>query len=125
SRSATVAISALIGDSSLTDSASGATLSCSMPLTLRASGARREQPRPAAPVLSGPPDPLGSGPTMSENSDLELLRRFEPVLKYTAGELFFPTDVRRYVESCSLWIEEDGKEREEIGRASCRERAES
>ncbi|WP_026120590.1 hypothetical protein [Nocardiopsis potens] len=51
---------------------------------------------------------------MSENSDLELLRRFEPVLKYTSGELFFPTDVRRYVESCSLWVEEDGKEREVV-----------
>ncbi|GAB3495075.1 hypothetical protein [Nocardiopsis coralliicola] len=51
---------------------------------------------------------------MSEESDLELLRRFEPVLTYTRGELFFPTDVGRYVAACSLWIEEDGQEREVV-----------
>ncbi|MDA2805018.1 cation:proton antiporter [Nocardiopsis suaedae] len=51
---------------------------------------------------------------MSKESDLELLRRYEPVLRYTRGELFFPTDVRPYVEACSLWVEEGGKEREAV-----------
>jgi hypothetical protein len=36
-------------------------------------------------------------------SDLELLRRYEPVVRYTQGEQFFPTDVDRYVKECSLW----------------------
>ncbi len=36
-------------------------------------------------------------------SDLDLLRRFEPVVRYTTGEQFFPTDVERYVQRCSLW----------------------
>src|SRR5512140_2642213 len=35
--------------------------------------------------------------------DLALLRRFEPVIRYTKGEQFFPTDVERYVRACSLW----------------------
>ncbi len=36
-------------------------------------------------------------------SDLELLRKFEPVLCYTKGEQFFPTDVDHYVKDSSLW----------------------
>ncbi len=35
--------------------------------------------------------------------DLELLQRYEPVIHYTQGEQFFPTDVERYVRNCSLW----------------------
>ncbi len=36
-------------------------------------------------------------------SDLDLLRKFEPVACYTRGEQFFPTDVDHYVRECSLW----------------------
>ncbi len=44
-------------------------------------------------------------------SDDELLRRFEPILRFTEGELYFPTDVDRYVESSSLWVNHrDGRE---------------
>jgi hypothetical protein len=35
--------------------------------------------------------------------DLELLQRYEPAIRYTKGEQFFPTDVERYVRACSLW----------------------
>jgi hypothetical protein len=35
--------------------------------------------------------------------DFELLRRYEPVVRYTRGEHFFPMDVDRYVAECSLW----------------------
>ena len=38
-----------------------------------------------------------------KSTDTELLRRFEPVVKYTKGEQFFPFDVDRYVSECSLW----------------------
>jgi hypothetical protein len=36
-------------------------------------------------------------------SDAELLRRYEPVLRFTHGEAYFPADVDRYVAHCSLW----------------------
>lgn len=36
-------------------------------------------------------------------SELELLRRYEPVLRFTQGEQFFPTDVERYIGASSLW----------------------
>lgn len=36
-------------------------------------------------------------------NDLELLRRFEPIVRYTQGEHFFPMDVDRYVADSSLW----------------------
>lgn len=41
---------------------------------------------------------------MSTATDLALLQRFEPVIRYTRGEQFFPVDVARYVEACSLWV---------------------
>ncbi|CAN5274142.1 hypothetical protein BH11ACT6_BH11ACT6_50850 [soil metagenome] len=34
---------------------------------------------------------------------VELLRRFEPVIRYTEGELFFPMAVDAYVEQAALW----------------------
>ncbi|GIW08720.1 MAG: hypothetical protein KatS3mg060_3525 [Dehalococcoidia bacterium] len=47
----------------------------------------------------------------ADASDLELLRRFEPIVKYTRGEEFLPTRVDDYVAACSLWIERaDGRE---------------
>ena len=38
-----------------------------------------------------------------DTPDLELLRKFEPVVCYTKGEQFFPTAIERYVRECSLW----------------------
>ncbi|MGI8804992.1 MAG: hypothetical protein ACR2IN_04780 [Thermoleophilaceae bacterium] len=40
----------------------------------------------------------------STATDLELLRAFEPVVRFTKGEQFFPMDVERYVEGCGLWL---------------------
>lgn len=42
---------------------------------------------------------------MNALSDYDLLRRFEPVVVYTAGENFFPMDVDRYLAECSLWMD--------------------
>ena len=39
-----------------------------------------------------------------------LLRRFEPVLRCTKGDRFFPTDVEPYVRACSLWVQRPGEE---------------
>ncbi|RPI32529.1 MAG: hypothetical protein EHM70_08715, partial [Chloroflexota bacterium] len=38
-------------------------------------------------------------------SDLAMLHRFEPVVRYTRGERFFPIDVQRYIQQCSLWVQ--------------------
>ena len=45
-------------------------------------------------------------------NDVDLLRRHEPVVRFTAGEMFFPRAVDAYVEACSLWTREpDGRMR--------------
>ena len=50
----------------------------------------------------------------STASDLELLRAFEPVVRFTAGEQFFPMDVERYVAACSLWLYHPDDRDEEV-----------
>ena len=37
-------------------------------------------------------------------TDVEILRAFEPIVRYTQGEKFFPMDVERYVLASSLWL---------------------
>ncbi|MDD1758951.1 MAG: hypothetical protein LUQ22_09505 [Methanotrichaceae archaeon] len=45
--------------------------------------------------------------------DLMLLQKFEPVLRFTKGELFFPSAVDGYLERCSLWMrDKPGQERQ-------------
>jgi hypothetical protein len=39
-----------------------------------------------------------------------LLRRFEPVLRSTRGDKFYPMDVEPYVRACSLWVYRPGEE---------------
>jgi hypothetical protein len=36
-------------------------------------------------------------------SDLDLLQTYEPVVRYTQGEMYFPTAVDGFVARCSLW----------------------
>lgn len=36
-------------------------------------------------------------------SDLDLLRAYEPIVRYTAGEMFFPAAIEGYLECASLW----------------------
>jgi hypothetical protein len=49
---------------------------------------------------------------MSRESDKALLRRFEPVIRYSQHERFFPMDVDPYVRNCSFWIYYPGREPE-------------
>jgi hypothetical protein len=42
-------------------------------------------------------------PPATGTDDLALLRVYEPVVRFTKGELFFPTAVAPYVAHCSLW----------------------
>jgi len=43
-----------------------------------------------------------------QDSDLALLRAYEPIVRYTKGELFLPTAVGPYVAQCSLWVANRG-----------------
>jgi hypothetical protein len=45
---------------------------------------------------------LGLDATATRPGDEALLRRFEPILRFTHGELFFPTPAERYLEACDL-----------------------
>jgi hypothetical protein len=49
-------------------------------------------------------------PATAPADDLMLLRRFEPILRFTRGEELYPTDVDWYVGKSSLWISQaDGR----------------
>jgi hypothetical protein len=50
----------------------------------------------------------GTRPT----TDLDLLRRYEPVVRFNRGELFFPTHVDRYLAECDLLLGSSERERE-------------
>jgi hypothetical protein len=64
-------------------------------------------PRPVEVTLA--PANTGQLPAAhSEAADRALLRRFEPVIRFTRGERFFPTDVDRYVRGSSLWMQREG-----------------
>jgi hypothetical protein len=39
-----------------------------------------------------------------------LLRRFEPVIRFTEGEWFYPVDCKPYAEACSLWVKRPDEE---------------
>jgi hypothetical protein len=53
--------------------------------------------------------------TRAAERDLEILRAFEPVVRYTKGEKFFPMAVEPYVEASSLWLHvPDGTDREVV-----------
>jgi hypothetical protein len=43
--------------------------------------------------------------TPVKQPDLVLLRRFEPIIRYTKGERFFPVDIEWYIRHCSLWVQ--------------------
>lgn len=45
---------------------------------------------------------------------LAALRRFEPVLRFTRGERFFPLDIERYLVHCSLWVKHPNRPPREL-----------
>jgi hypothetical protein len=57
---------------------------------------------------------MARGKPAGSPSDAELLHRFEPILRFTKGELYFPTDVERYVEASSLWVNHRDERDEEL-----------
>jgi hypothetical protein len=49
-------------------------------------------------------------PTRFAQADLDLLRAYEPIIAYTKGESFYPTDIEGYVRCCGLWASRAGGE---------------
>lgn len=49
---------------------------------------------------------VGDHAQPSAEACLDLLRAYEPIIRFTRGELFFPTAVGPYVAQCSLWGED-------------------
>lgn len=49
-----------------------------------------------------------------QQTDLALLRRFEPLLRFTTGEPFLPMAVESYVQACSLWQQSPGRDAERL-----------
>jgi hypothetical protein len=47
-------------------------------------------------------------------TDLELLRAYEPIVRYNHGELFFPTNVEGYLRECDLLVGSSERDREVI-----------
>ncbi|MBP1705966.1 MAG: hypothetical protein H6Q36_1705, partial [Chloroflexi bacterium] len=45
------------------------------------------------------------------SDDLALLRTFEPVVRFTQGELFFPSAVDHYLAACDLWVGSSQRDR--------------
>ena len=66
---------------------------------------------PEAPAK--PPAPV-TEPATDREADLALLRRFEPIVHFTKGELFFPTEVDDYVARSSLWTHRPSTGRNEL-----------
>lgn len=59
--------------------------------------------------MSSPDAPAtGEASARDPHAERALLRRFEPVLRYTRGERFFPMDVDSYIRQCSLWVQRPG-----------------
>jgi hypothetical protein len=42
--------------------------------------------------------------SMDPRTAEDLLRRFEPVIRFTKGEWFYPMDCEPYVDACGLWV---------------------
>ncbi|MEY9858791.1 hypothetical protein ABH935_004414 [Catenulispora sp. GAS73] len=56
--------------------------------------------------LADQADPADPAPAPSPD-DLALLRTHEPILAYTKGEYFLPTDIERYIAGAGLWRDGD------------------
>lgn len=55
---------------------------------------------------------------MDREQQVKLLRRYEPVIRFTRGEEFFPMDAEAYIRACSLWIRRPGEAPQELVPAS-------
>ncbi len=47
-------------------------------------------------------------------NDLDLLRQYEPVVRYTRGEMFFPTAIDGYLHAANLWVADDQRRMQQL-----------
>ncbi len=55
---------------------------------------------------------------MDDAHRIALLRRYEPIIRFTQGEQFFPMDAEAYICASSLWIKRPREEPQELVQAS-------
>jgi len=55
---------------------------------------------------------------MDERQQCDLLQRYEPIIRFTHGEEFFPMDAEAYIRACSLWIKRPGEPPQELAPTS-------
>lgn len=55
---------------------------------------------------------------MDTTQQIALLRRYEPIIRFTQGEQFFPMDAEAYICASSLWIKRPREEPQEVVPAS-------
>lgn len=55
---------------------------------------------------------------MDERQQCDLLQHYEPIIRFTHGEEFFPMDAEAYIRACSLWIKRPGEPPQELAPAS-------
>ena len=48
---------------------------------------------------------------MTDEADVALLQAYEPIIKYTHGELFFPAAIDGYVAGADIWVGKSQRER--------------
>jgi hypothetical protein len=53
---------------------------------------------------------MGDERSLDARTSETVLRRFEPVIRFTKGEWFYPMDIEPYVCACSLWVRHPGEE---------------
>jgi hypothetical protein len=53
---------------------------------------------------------MGDERSLDARTSETLLRRFEPVIRFTKGEWFYPMDVEPYVSACGLWVRHPGEQ---------------
>ena len=53
---------------------------------------------------------MGDERSLDATTSEALLQRFEPVIRFTKGEWFYPMDVEAYVRACGLWAQDRGEE---------------
>lgn len=72
---------------------------------------RKDASAPDGPAVAGR-DPSAAG--QRSEADLALLRAFEPVIRFTGGEMFFPSAVEPYLAASDLLVGTSQRSRREI-----------
>src|SRR3954453_15169364 len=70
----------------------------------------------ATPAAAQAPDrpPPTTTATVQDAADVALLRRYEPIVQYNRGELFFPTAVEGYLAECDLLMGRTERDQEVV-----------